>query len=32
MRHRSVASETAAARSEDLFRFRLENLVDGRIP
>lgn len=32
MRHRAVASETAAARSDDLFRSRLENLVDGRHP
>lgn len=32
MRHRSVASETSAARSEDLFRSRLENLVDVRHP
>lgn len=32
MRHRSVAAETAAARSDDLFRSRLENLVDGRHP
>ena len=30
MRHRVTASETAAARSEDLFRSRLENLVDRR--
>lgn len=30
MRHRVTASETAAARSDDLFRARLENLVDRR--
>ena len=30
MRHRVTASETAAARSEDLFRSRLDNLVDRR--
>ena len=30
MRHRLTASETAAARSDDLFRSRLENLVDRR--
>lgn len=32
MRHRAVALETAAGRSDDLFRSRLENLVDGRHP
>ena len=30
MRHRVTASETAAARSDDLFRSRLDNLVDRR--
>lgn len=32
MRHRSVASETSAARSEDLFRSRLDGQVDLRHP
>jgi IS5 family transposase len=32
MRHRPTASETFAVSSEDLFRRRLDNLIDLRHP